>query len=55
MVSAMVEPAGIEPASDSAERGLLRAQFAMTLSQSRRSCERVVDGLSHSEVFTLPR
>ena len=55
MVSAMVEPAGIEPASDSAERGLLRAQFAMTFSQSRRSCERVVDGLSHSEVFILPR
>ncbi len=55
MVSAMVEPAGIEPASDSAEPGLLRAQSVLTFSQSRRSHGHVVDRLSHSEVFILPR
>src|SRR5699024_10910673 len=53
--SATVEQAGNEPATDSAEPGLLRAQSVMTFSQSRRSYGHVVDGLSHSEVFILPR
>src|SRR5699024_8232318 len=53
--SATVGPAGLEPAADSAEPGLLRAQSALTVSQARRSYGHVVDGLSRSEVFIRPR
>src|SRR5690625_1373114 len=53
--SATVESVGISTASESSEPVLLRAQSVMTFSQSRRSYEHVVDGLSHSEVFLLPR
>ncbi len=45
----MVEPAGIEPASDSAKPGLLRAQSVEAFSQSRHSYRQVADELSHSE------
>lgn len=51
----IVEPAGIEPASDSAKPGLLRAQSAKSFSQPQRSHGHVADRLSHSKVFTQPR
>jgi len=42
-----VELAGIEPASFSADPGLLRVQSAMSCSQSRHSRRHVADELSH--------
>ena len=50
----IVELAGIEPASSSAEPGLLRVQFVMAVSQPRHSHEQVADGLSQESVPVTP-
>jgi len=50
----VVELAGIEPASFGVDPGLLRVQFVMSFSQSRRSHEHVADRLSHRKVPVSP-
>jgi len=50
----MVEVAGIEPASDDAEPGILRVQSARSFSAPTIHADKIVDGLSQLKVPLSP-